>query len=249
MKSHKKLTKILAKHSGRDEKGRVSVRHQGGREKRFLREIDWKRRKFDIPARVASLEYDPNRTANIALLYYADGEKKYILAPEGLKVNDEIISGQKVALKIGNSLPLKNIPVGTAIHNLELKSGKGAQTVRAAGTSAQILAKEKGMATVKLASGEQRLIPLNCLATIGQVGNAFLKTVKLVRAGQKRHRGVRPSVRGVSMDPSSHPHGGGEGRSGIGMPSPKSPWGKKTLGKKTRKSKKYSDQSIIKRRK
>jgi len=244
---NKQLTKILPKRSGRDARGRVSVRHQGGREKRRLRKIDWKRGKHDIPARVISLEYDPNRTADIALVVYEDGEKRYILAPKGLKVGDKILSGEKAEMKIGNALSLKRIPVGTPIHNIELRPGKGGQIVRSAGTSAQILAKEKKMATVKLPSREQRLIPLNCFATIGQISNPLWKTVKLGKAGRKRHMGIRPAVRGVAQDPRSHPHGGGEGKSGIGMPSPKTPWGKKTLGKKTRRPKKYSDKYIIKR--
>lgn len=244
----KNLTKILPKKAGRNNQGRVAIRHRGGRAKRLLRQIDWKREKDNLSARVASIEYDPNRTANIALVVYEDGEKRYILAPEGLKIGDKIVSGKKAEIKIGHTLPLEKIPVGTAIHNLELTPGKGGQIVRAAGASAQILAKEKGMATVKLASGEQRLIPLTCLATIGQVSRPEWKSVKLGKAGRKRHLGFRPAVRGVAMHPSSHPHGGGEGRSGIGMPSPKSPWGKKTLGKRTRKPKKYSHQNIIKRR-
>lgn len=245
----KQLTKLLPKRSGRDARGRVSVRHQGGREKRRLRKIDWKRKKHDIFARVISLEYDPNRTANIALVVYEDGEKRYILAPKGLNVGDKIISGEKAEIKIGNALTLKKLPVGTPIHNIELRPGKGGQVVRSAGTSAQILAKEKGMATVKLPSGEQRLISLNCFATIGQISNPSWKTVKLGKAGRKRHMGIRPSVRGVAMHPGAHPHGGGEGKSGIGMPSPKTPWGKKTLGKRTRRPKKYSDRYLVKRRK
>lgn len=249
MKRNKKLTKILPKHGGRDATGKVSVRHRGGREKRFLRKIDWKREKYDIPAKVVSLEYDPNRTANIALVVYADGEKRYILAPEGLKVGDKIVASNKAEMKIGNALPLRKILIGTPIYNLELRPGKGGQIVRSAGASAQILSKEKGMATVKLPSGEQRLIPLDCFATVGQVSKPLWKTVKIGKAGRKRHRGFRPSVRGVVMHPDAHPHGGGEGRSGIGMPSPKSPWGKKTLGKKTRKPKKYSDKLIVKPRK
>jgi len=246
---NKKLTKILPKHAGRDTTGKISVRHRGGREKRFLRKIDWKRNKHDIPAKVVSLEYDPNRTANIALVVYEDGEKRYILAPEGLEVGDKIVSGEKAGVKTGNALSLKKIPVGTPIHNIELRPGKGGQIVRSAGNSANILAKEKGMATIKLPSGEQRLISLDCFATIGQVSKPLWKTVKLGKAGRKRHMGFRPSVRGVAMHPGAHPHGGGEGRSGIGMPSPKSPWGKKTLGKKTRRPKKYSDKYIVKRRK
>ncbi len=245
---NKKLSRILPKKSGRDSRGRVAVRHQGGRQKRFLRKIDWKRNKFDLAGRVAAIEYDPNRTANIALIVYPDGEKRYILAPDGLKIGDQVMSGKKAELKTGHTLALEKIPVGTAIHNLELRPGKGGQIVRSAGSSAQILAKESGMATIKLPSAEQRLIALKCLATIGQVSKPLWKTVKLGKAGRKRHMGIRPTVRGVVMHPGSHPHGGGEGKSGIGMPSPKSPWGKKTLGKKTRKKKKYSSQYIIKRR-
>ena len=245
----KKLKKILAKNSGRDARGRIAVRHQGGRQKRFLRRIDFKREKYGVPARVASIEYDPNRTADIALLVYQDGEKRYILAPEGLKVGEMVISGKKAELKVGHTLPLKKIPTGMPIHNVELISGKGGQLVRGAGTAAVIQAKEGNFATLKLPSGEIRVVPLACLATIGQLSNIDLKTVKLGKAGRKRHMGIRPTVRGVAQHPDSHPHGGGEGRSGIGMPSPKSPWGKKTLGKKTRKPGKYSDKLIIKRKK
>lgn len=245
----KRFKKILPKHAGRDARGRISIRHRGGRQKRFLRLIDWKRDKFDIPGQVTLIEYDPNRTADIALVAYADGEKRYILAPEGLKIGDRIISSSKAEVESGNTLPLKKIPLGTPIHNLELRPGKGGQIVRSAGSAAQILAKEKGMATIKLPSGEQRLVSLDCLATIGQVSNPLWRTIKLGKAGRKRHMGVRPAVRGVVMHPGAHPHGGGEGKSGIGMPSPKSPWGKKTLGKKTRRPKKYSDKYIVKRRK
>jgi large subunit ribosomal protein L2 len=243
-----KRKKIVKKHSGRDNTGKVSVRHRGGRQKRFLRSIDWQRNKRGIPGKVVSLEYDPNRTADIALVVYEDGDRRYILAPEGLKVGDRIVAGEKAEIKVGNALPLKKIPVGMPIYNVELRVGKGSQVVRSAGASAQILAKEKGMATVKMPSGEERLISLACYATIGQVSNVVWKTVKLGKAGRKRHMGFRPSVRGVVMHPGAHPHGGGEGRSGIGMPSPKSPWGKKTLGKKTRRPKKYSDKYIVKRR-
>lgn len=245
----KKLLKILKKHSGRNNSGKVTVRHQGGREKRFFREIDFKRDKHDIPARVISLEYDPNRNADIALLAYEDGEKRYILAPKGLKIGEKVVSGEKAEVKIGNALPLKRIPVGTVIHNIELKPGKGGQLVRGAGTGAILQAKEKGMVVVKLPSGEERKIPEQCFATIGQVGKEEWKTMVLGKAGRARHMGIRPTVRGVAQNPRSHPHGGGEGRSGIGMPSPKSPWGKKTLGKKTRKKGKYSDKFIVKRRK
>ena len=245
----KKLLRILKKHSGRNATGKITVRHRGGRQKRFLRIIDFKRDKTDIPAKVVSIEYDPNRNANIALLSYQDGEQRYILAPEGLKVGDTVVSSPTAEIKPGNALPLKKIPVGTPIHNLELKPGKGGQLVRAAGTAALIQSKEGKYASVKLPSGEIRLIPLDCLATIGQVAPKEFKTLKLGKAGRKRLMGWRPAVRGVAMHPGAHPHGGGEGRSGIGMPSPKSPWGKKTLGKKTRKKKKYSDKLIIKRRK
>lgn len=245
----RRLRKNLPKRAGRDASGKISVRHRGGRQKRYLRKIDFKRDKKDIKAKVVSLEYDPNRGADIALLYYADGEKRYILAPEGLKIGDELVSGEKAALKIGNALPLEKIPIGTEIHCVELVPGKGGQIVRGAGTSATIQSKEEGMAVLKLPSKEQRQARLACLATIGQVSRPELKTVKLGRAGRKRHLGIRPTVRGVVQHPGSHPHGGGEGRSGVGMSSPKSPWGKKTLGKRTRKRKKYSDKLIIKRRK
>lgn len=247
-KPEKRLLEILPKKSGRNNTGRITVRHQGGRQKRFWRKIDFKRDKRGIPAKVVSIEYDPNRSANIALLYYVDGEKRYILAPQKLKINSRIEAGEKAELKIGNALPLKKIPLGMPVHNLELNIGKGGQIVRGAGTAAAIMSKEKGMATVKLPSGEIRRINLKCYATLGQLGNIHIKDVKLGKAGRKRHMGIRPSVRGVAQHPGSHPHGGGEGRSGVGMPSPKSPWGKKTLGKKTRKKKKYSDKYIIKDR-
>jgi len=243
-----RLLKILPKKSGRNASGKITVRHRGGRQKRFLREIDFKRDKHNIPARVVSIEYDANRGADIALVTYADGEKRYILAPAGLKVGQEIISGEKGEIKIGNALPLGKIPMGTVIHNIELKPGKGGQIVKGAGTGAVLMGKEGKYAVVKLPSGEQRKIRLGCFATIGQVGKVDLKTRKLGKAGRKRHLGIRPTVRGVAQHPASHPHGGGEGRSGIGMPSPKSPWGKPTLGKKTRKRKKYSDKLIVKQR-
>ncbi len=245
----KKLKRILKKRAGRNATGKITTRHRGGREKRFLRKIDFKRDKKDIPAQVVSIEYAPNRGADIALLHYPDGEKRYILAPVGLKVDDQVVAGEKVDFKVGNALPLKRIRVGTVIHNIELIPGKGGQIVRGAGTGATIASKEKGYAIVKLPSGEQRMIKEECYATIGQVSKPELKTRKLGKAGRKRHMGIRPSVRGVAMHPGAHPHGGGEGRSPIGMPSPKSPWGKKTLGKKTRKPKKYSDKLIIKERK
>lgn len=248
-RSEKSLSRILRRKSGRGAGGKVTVRHQGGGSKRFFREVDFKRNKFNIPAKIAQIEYDPNRGANLALLHYADGEKRYILAPEGLKIGEEVVSGQEVEIKVGNTLPLKNIPSGMMIHSLELRKGKGGQLVRGAGTGALIIGKELKYAIVKLPSGEQRRIALDCLATIGQVGNLDLRNIKLGKAGRKRLMGWRPEVRGVSMNPRSHPHGGGEGRSGIGMPSPKTPWGKKTLGFKTRKRKKYSDKLIVKRRK
>ena len=248
-KPEKSLIQILPKHSGRNASGKITTRHRGGRQKRFLRQIDFKRNKDDIPAKVVSLEYDPNRTANIALLVYQDGEKRYILAPEGLRIGSQVISGEKAEIKVGNALPLEKIPVGTMVHNVELVAGKGGQLIRSAGAGVTIANKESGYAVLKLPSGEQRKVPLACRATIGQVSNVELKMVKLGKAGRKRHLGIRPTVRGVVQHPGSHPHGGGEGRSGIGMPSPKSPWGKKTLGKKTRKRKKYSDKLIIKRRK
>lgn len=243
------LIRILAKNSGRDNAGKISMRHKGGREKRYLRIIDWLRDKRNLKGLVEGIEYDPNRTANIALIKYQGGEKRYILSPLGLKIGDEIISGDEVEVKVGNALPLVNIPIGTIIHNIELIPGKGAQLVRSAGAGATLLAKEGEYCHVKFPSGEVRLINKNCYAVIGQVGNIDWKNVKFGKAGRKRHMGIRPTVRGVAQNPDSHPHGGGEGRSGIGMPSPKTPWGKKTLGKKTRKKVKYSDKFIIQRRK
>ena len=249
MAALKKLRKIRVPKSGRDRTGKISIRHHGGGEKRFLRKIDFKREKTNIEAKVAAIEYDPNRGADIALLNYIDGEKRYILAPLGLKVGDKVLSGEKVEVKTGNALPLGKIPVGEKIHNIELTRGRGGQIVRGAGTAATILAREEKYVQVKLPSKETRRIRKECYATIGQVGNMERKTRKLGKAGRKRHLGIRPTVRGVAQHPNSHPHGGGEGRSGIGMPSPKSPWGKKTLGKRTRKRKKQSDKYIIKRRK
>lgn len=244
----KKLRRILKKNSGRNAHGRITTRHRGGRQKRFYRIIDFKRNKFDIPGKVVTIEYDPNRSSDIALIQYPDGEKRYILASANLKVGHKVVSGEKSPLKEGNALPLKNIPVGMPIHNIELNIGRGGQIVRGAGTSATIQSKENEYATIKLPSGEIRLIKDVCFATIGQVSNPELKNRKIGKAGRKRHMGWRPAVRGVAMHPGAHPHGGGEGRSGIGMPSPKSPWGKKTLGKKTRKKKKYSDKYLIKDR-
>jgi large subunit ribosomal protein L2 len=242
------LFEILRKTGGRDSKGQISVRHIGGRHKRFYRKIDFRRDKFGIGARVASIEYDPNRGANIAQLHYTDGEKRYIIAPEGLKAGDRIVSGEKVEAKPGNAMPLKNTPVGLQIHSIELIPGKGAQIARSAGAAAILAAKEGKHAHVRLPSGELRRIPLGSIATIGQIGNVELKNVVGGKAGRSRHLGVRPTVRGVVMSPRDHPHGGGEGRSGIGMSSPKSPTGKKTLGKKTRKTR-PSDKLILERRK
>jgi len=245
----RKLKNILPKNSGRNSSGKVTVRHQGGRHKRYLRGIDFKRDKREIPAKVISIEYDPNRGAQIALLFYADGEKRYILAPEGLKIGDQILAGNKAEIKLGHALSLSNMPLGTVIHNIEIRPGKGGQMVRGAGGGAILMSKEEKYALVKLPSGEQRKIELACFATVGQIGNIDRKNRVLGKAGRKRHLGIRPTVRGVAQNPHSHPHGGGEGRSGIGMPSPKSPWGKPTLGFRTRTKKKYSNKLIAKRRK
>jgi len=223
--------------SGRNMYGRITVRHRGGGHKRYIRLVDYKRDKLDVPATVSAIEYDPNRTARIALLNYADGEKRYIIAPVGLMVGTQVISGSEVDIRPGNSMPLANIPVGTTIHNIEMHPGEGGQLVRSAGTSAQLLAKEGKYAHIRMPSGEVRLVLQTCRATIGQVGNIDHANIKLGKAGRKRHQGWRPSVRGVAMSPRDHPHGGGEGRSPIGMPGPKSPWGKPTLGKKTRHNK------------
>jgi len=240
---------MIGKRSGRDSRGRISVRQRGGGSKRYLRTIDFARKKRDVLGTVAAVEYDPNRNVDIALILYKDGEKGYILAPEGIKPGDQVIAGENVEIKVGNSLPLRNIPVGTPVHNLELVPGKGGQLVRGAGGVAIILAKEGNFAQIKLPSGEIRKFFLNAWATIGQLGNVGKKLEKLKKAGDNRRRGIRPTVRGVAQHPGSHPHGGGEGRSGIGMPGPKTPWGKAALGKKTRKKVKYSNKFIIKRRK
>lgn len=236
-KPERSLIVPLKKRSGRNMHGRITVRHKGGGHKRFIRLVDFKRDKLDVPATVAAIEYDPNRSARIALLHYADGEKRYIVAPVGLKVGDKVLSGETTDIRPGNTMPMANIPVGTTIHNIELQPGKGGQMVRSAGTSAQLLAKEGKYAHLRLPSGEIRLVLQQCRASIGQVGNVDHANIKLGKAGRKRHLGVRPSVRGVAMSPRDHPHGGGEGRSPIGMPGPKSPWGKPTLGKKTRHNK------------
>ncbi len=244
----KALTTSLSKKGGRNVYGRITVRHQGGGEKRKYRIIDFKRNKDGIPATVKAIEYDPNRSANIALLFYADGEKRYILAPNGLKVGDKVESGVNADIKVGNALPLENIPVGTVVHNVEMKSGKGAQMVRSAGTFAQLMAKEGQYATLRLPSGEVRLVRKECRATIGQVGNLDVENIRIGKAGRSRHMGIRPGVRGVVMNPVDHPHGGGEGKSPIGRPAPVTPWGKPTLGYKTRKKNKPSDKYIVRRR-
>ena len=243
------LVKQLRRRGGRNAYGRVTVRHRGGGHKRKIRVVDFKRDKRGIPARVAAIEYDPNRTARLALLYYADGEKRYIVAPVGLRVDDTVMAGDDADIRPGNSLPISNIPTGTMIHNIELKEGRGGQLVRAAGGSAQLLAKEGDYAHVRLPSGEVRLVRQKCYATIGQVGNLDHSNIKLGKAGRKRHLGFRPTVRGSAMTPRDHPHGGGEGRSPVGMPGPKSPWGKPTLGYKTRRNKKTSKYIIRDRRK
>jgi large subunit ribosomal protein L2 len=245
-RSEKKLRRILKKSGGRSG-GKVVVRHQAGRQKRFWREIDFKRNKVKVEARVAAIEYDPNRTVNIALLNYKDGEKRYILAPVGLKVGDKVLAGEGAQVKLGHAMPLSKVPVGTAVHNVELTSGRGGQIARSAGSQVILAAKEGNFAHLKMPSGEIRKVRVNCMATIGQLGNLDWKNVKFGKAGRKRHMGIKPTVRGVAQDPRSHPHGGGEGRSGIGMSSPKTPWGKKVFAK-TRK-KKRSDKLILKRRK
>jgi large subunit ribosomal protein L2 len=241
------LLRPLRKRGGRDFNGTISIRHRGGGSKRQLRGIDFKRDKLDIPARVASIEYDPNRSARIALLNYVDGEKRYILAPLDVKVGDMLVAGTAVDIRAGNALPLANIPPGTQIHNVELQPGKGGQLVRSAGTAAQILGKEGDYAQVRMPSGEVRLIRQTCMATIGEVGNLDHSNVKLGKAGRKRHLGIRPTVRGTAMSPRDHPHGGGEGRQPVGKPGPRSPWGKPTRGAKTRRNK-VSNAMIIKSR-
>ncbi len=241
------LLVIKKRSGGRNSYGRVTVRHRGGGARRYIRLVDFKREKLGIPAKVAAIEYDPNRTARLALLNYVDGEKRYIIAPVDLKVGDTVMSGPTAEIRIGNSLPISNIPVGTLIHNIEMKPGKGGQMVRSAGGAAQLLAKEVDFAQIRMPSGEVRLIHQVCYATIGQVGNLDHGNVKLGKAGRKRHLGIRPTVRGTAMSPRDHPHGGGEGRQPIGLPGPKSPWGKPTLGKKTRLNKK-TDQYIVRRR-
>lgn len=237
----------LRKSGGRNAYGRVTVRHRGGGHRRFIRLVDFKRDKRGIPARVAAIEYDPNRTARLALLFYTDGEKRYIVAPLDLKVGDTVMAGVGAEIRSGNALPIANIPVGTLIHNIEVRDGRGGQLVRSAGGAAQLLAKEGDFAQVRMPSGEVRLIRQTCYATIGQVGNLDHGNIKLGKAGRNRHKGIRPTVRGSAMTPRDHPHGGGEGRQSIGLPGPKSPWGKPTLGYKTRRNKK-TDQYIVRRR-
>ena len=244
----KSLLKAKNKNSGRNNQGRITVRHQGGGAKQKYRLIDFKRNKHDIEGTVASIEYDPNRSANIALINYADGEKRYIIAPKGLKVGMKIVSGENVDIKVGNALPIMNIPVGTVIHNIEMRPGKGAQIARSAGQSAQILGREERYVLVRLSSGETRKILGTCMATIGEVGNEDYSLVRLGKAGRTRHMGIRPTVRGSVMNPNDHPHGGGEGRAPVGRKQPMTPWGKPALGYKTRKNKKSSNKLIVTRR-
>ena len=247
-KPEKSLLAPVHNHGGRNGSGKMTVRHQGGGHKRQYRIIDFKRMKDNVPATVATIEYDPNRTCRIALLHYADGEKRYILAPKGLKVGNIVTSGPESDIKIGNCLPLINIPLGTVVHNVELKIGKGGQMVRSAGNGAQLMAKEGKYATLRLPSGEMRMVPIVCRASIGVVGNGDHNLVNIGKAGRKRHMGIRPTVRGSVMNPNDHPHGGGEGKTGIGRPGPCTPWGKPALGLKTRKKNKQSNKLIVRRR-
>ena len=247
-KPEKSLVVSLKKNSGRNNQGKITVRHQGGGYRTKYRLVDFKRNKDGIPAKVMTIEYDPNRTANIALICYADGQKSYILAPYGLKVGDTLMNGETAEVRLGNCLPLSNIPVGSSIHNIELYPGKGGQLVRSAGNSAQLMAKEGKYATLRLPSGEMRMVPIGCRATIGQVGNIDHELINVGKAGRKRHMGIRPTVRGSVMNPNDHPHGGGEGRTSIGRPGPVTPWGKPALGLKTRKKSKQSNKLIIRRR-
>ncbi|MGI6752116.1 MAG: 50S ribosomal protein L2 [Anaerovoracaceae bacterium] len=244
----KSLTQTLKKHSGRNSRGKITVRHRGGGTRPKYRIIDFKRNKDGIPGKVATIEYDPNRSANIALIHYADGEKRYIIAPNKLQVGDVIYSGPDADIKIGNALPLQNIPIGTLIHNIEMKAGKGGQLARAAGNGAQLMAKEGNYASLRLPSGEVRKVRIECRATIGEVGNIDHGNIVIGKAGRKRHMGIRPTVRGSAMNPNDHPHGGGEGKTGIGRVSPVTPWGKPTLGYRTRKKNKLSNKYIVKKR-
>lgn len=248
-KPESRLLRVRKQKSGRNSYGRITVRHRGGGNRRKIRILDWKRTKDNVPAKVAALEYDPNRSARIALLHYADGAKSYILAPDGLKIGATIISGESVDPVPGNCMPLRNMPVGVTLHAIEMKPGRGAQLVRAAGAAAQLMAKENGFAQLRMPSGEYRLIPDGCRATVGTVGNLEHENITLGKAGRVRHMGRRPMVRGKVMNPVDHPHGGGEGRNPIGLPSPMSPWGKPTLGKKTRNKHKQSNKYILRRRK
>ncbi|MCA9798278.1 MAG: 50S ribosomal protein L2 [Cyanobacteria bacterium HKST-UBA06] len=246
---HKPLLKKVAYKAGRNNNGRITVRHRGGRHKRAYRVIDFRRNKFAIPAKVETIEYDPNRNVFISLVCYADGERRYILCPNGLKVGQQVVSGPDSEIKLGNALPLKNIPLGAVVHNIEMIPGRGGQMARSAGTSAQLLAKENGYATLKLPSGEMRMVPEACMATIGTLTNADRKNTKLGKAGRTRYKGFRPTVRGSVMNPCDHPHGGGEGKAPIGRPAPVTPWGKPALGAKTRNRKKLSNKYIVRRRK
>ena len=247
-KPEKKLTEVLKKHAGRNSYGRITVRHRGGGNKRKYRIIDFKRNKFDVEATVLRLEYDPNRSANIALLEYTDGERRYIIAPQGLGAGDKVITSTTADIKPGNALPISNIPVGTVIHNIELSPGSGGQLVRSAGTSAQLMAKEGKLAQLRMPSGEYRLVQVRCMATIGAVGNADHGNISIGKAGRKRHMGWRPTVRGSVMNPCDHPHGGGEGKAPIGRPAPSTPWGKPALGYKTRKKNKPSNKYVVRKR-
>ncbi len=247
-KPEKSLTTSLKKNAGRNNQGKITVRHHGGGSRRKYRIIDFKRKKDGIPATVKTIEYDPNRTANIALICYADGEKAYILAPAGLKVGQTVMNGSTAEIAVGNCLPLADIPVGTEVHNIEMYPGKGGQLVRSAGNSAQLMAKEGKYATLRLPSGEMRMVPIICRATIGSIGNAEHGLINIGKAGRKRHMGIRPTVRGSVMNPNDHPHGGGEGKTGIGRPGPVTPWGKPALGLKTRKKNKKSNKMIVRRR-
>lgn len=244
----KSLTVSLKKNAGRNNQGKITVRHHGGGSRRKYRIIDTKRYKDGIPGKVVSIEYDPNRSANIALISYLDGEKRYIIAPEGLQVGWKVYNGPEAEAKIGNCLPLENIPIGTMVHNIEMHPGKGGQLVRAAGTAAQLMAKEGKFATLRLPSGEMRMVPIICRATVGVVGNGEHALINIGKAGRKRHMGIRPTVRGSVMNPNDHPHGGGEGKCGIGRPGPCTPWGKPALGLKTRNKKKQSNKYIVRRR-
>jgi len=247
-KPEKNMVVHLKKNSGRNNQGKITVRHRGGGGKKKYRLVDFKRNKDGIPAKVHSIEYDPNRTAHIALLFYADGEKRYIIAPNGLKAGDTVTSGADAEARVGNALPMKNIPVGAQIHNIEMKPGAGGALVRSAGNSAQLMAKEGKYATVRLPSGEMRMLPIDCKATMGQVGNIDHELIKIGKAGRKRHMGIRPTVRGSVMNPNDHPHGGGEGKTGIGRPAPSTPWGKPALGYKTRKKNKPSNRFIVRKK-